>query len=243
MLRIVMLPALGLIAAAVLGQGPAPSGPSHDPVTFRVRVENVSTTMTLKLSNGETAPAPTAPVLWLVHTAKDPLFTIGQKDRGKGLEHLAEDGNPSDLAGALTAAGGVLSAGFVDTPKGAGEPGPILPGNAYEFEITASAGEKLTLAFMFGQSNDLFYAPDGQGIALFDGAGRPRAGEITDLLQLWDAGTEVNQEPGLGPDQAPRQKSDNTGAAESGTVRLVKDAYTYPKTKDVIRVTLKPAAM
>jgi hypothetical protein len=39
------------------------------------------------------------------------------------------------------------------------EAGPILPGNAYEFEITASAGELLTLAFMFGQSNDLFYTP------------------------------------------------------------------------------------
>jgi hypothetical protein len=242
MLRILALPALALLAGALTERGVSPA-PTGDPVTFRVRVENVSATTTLKLSNGETAPAPTAPVLWLVHTTKDPIFRSGQRDEGKGLEHLAEDGNPGAIAAAVAVMRGVRSAGFVNVPKGAAEAGPILPGNAYEFEITASAGELLTIAFMFGQSNDLFYAPDGQGIALFDDQGRPLAGDITDRLQLWDAGTEVNQEPGLGADQAPRQKSDNTGTAENGVVRLVKDAYTYPGTSEVIRVTLKPAAM
>ena len=241
MLRIMTLPVLAFVAMAAAARGPIPPARGGDPVKFRVRIENVSTTMTLKLSNGETAPAPTAPVLWLLHTTDDPIFTNGQKDRGKGLEHLAEDGNPGDLASAIAEMKGVRAAGFVNTPKGATEAGPILPGSAYEFDITAIAGDRLTLAFMFGQSNDLFYAPDGKGIALFDKAGRPLSGEITDRFQLWDAGTEINQEPGLGTDQAPRQKGDNSGASENGTVRIVKDAFTYPKTRDVIRVTVVPA--
>jgi hypothetical protein len=93
------------------------------------------------------------------------------------------------------------------------------------------------LAFMFGQSNDLFYAPKDEGIALFDGS-RPITKDITSQLVLWDAGTEQNQEPGLGPDQAPRQKQPNTGQAEKGVVRLVKDSFTYPATGDVVRVTI-----
>jgi hypothetical protein len=235
---------LALLAGASHATGVTPPAGNGDPQRFTVRVENVSTAMTLKLSNGETAPAPTAPALWLVHTSADPLFAKGRPDRGLGLERLAEDGSPSALASSLQGMVGVTGAGFVNTPMGAMAPGPILPGNRYEFEVTATApGQRLTLAFMFGQSNDLFYAPAGDGIPLFDRDGKPVSGDVTSRFQLWDAGTEVNQEPGLGPDQAPRQKAENTGTAENGSVRLVRDAFTYPATRDVIRVTITPTSM
>lgn len=55
---------------------------------------------------------------------------------------------------------------------------------------------------------------------------------------LWDAGTEVNEEPGVGPNQAPRQPAPNTGPSEHGVVRPVRDGYTYPATAEVIRVTI-----
>jgi hypothetical protein len=55
---------------------------------------------------------------------------------------------------------------------------------------------------------------------------------------LWDAGTEVNQAPGIGADQAPRQKMTNTGADENGVVHVVKDGFSYPETKDVLRITI-----
>jgi hypothetical protein len=96
---------------------------------------------------------------------------------------------------------------------------------------------RLSLITMFGQSNDLFYAPK-QAIDLFDEDGNPLTGDITDRLLLWDAGTEVNQAPGLGDEQGPRQKMPNTGKAENGNVGLVKDGFTYPNTKDVLRVTI-----
>jgi hypothetical protein len=94
---------------------------------------------------------------------------------------------------------------------------------------------------MFGQSNDLFYAPGAKAIALFDSKGQPLASDITSQLQLWDAGTEVNEEPGLGPNQAPRQAAPNTGTAEKGKVMLVKDQFHYPSVRDVLRVSVKPS--
>lgn len=211
-------------------------------VKFTVRIENVSTPQTLKLSDGKTAPAPTAPLLWTITDAGNPLFAAGTPDRGQGLERLAEDGNPGVLADYIVAnLKSVLRSGVVTMPVGDKAAGPITPGKAYEFTVPASPGQHLTLAFMFGQSNDLFYAPGSKGIALFDSKGMPLTMDVTSQLQLWDAGTEINEEPGLGAHQAPRQPGPDMGPAEKGTVRLAKDRFTYPKTSEVVRVTVKPA--
>ncbi|WP_416208525.1 spondin domain-containing protein [Fodinibius sp.] len=51
---------------------------------------------------------------------------------------------------------------------------------------------------MFVQSNDLFFSFDSEGIALFDENGNPVSGDITDRIMLWDAGTETDEEPGVG---------------------------------------------
>jgi hypothetical protein len=211
-------------------------------VTFTIRVENVSTPKTLKLSNGETAPAPTAPLLWTITDEGNPLFTVGQPDRGQGLERLAEDGNPGVLADYIaTNMKSVVHSGVVTVPSGDKEAGPITPGKAYEFTISAAPGQRLTLATMFGQSNDLFYAPGAKAIALFDAKGQPLAADITSQLQLWDAGTEVNEEPGLGANQAPRQSAPNTGKAEKGNVMLVKDRFQYPPVGEIVHVSVRPS--
>ncbi|CAE7895793.1 nuoH [Symbiodinium sp. KB8] len=39
-------------------------------------------------------------------------------------------------------------------------------------------------------SNDWFYSPDAEGIALYTGNGTPVTGDITGQVMLWDAGTE-----------------------------------------------------
>ena len=208
--------------------------------TFHVRIENVSTATTLRSASGATAPAPNSPGLWIVHTGKHVVFTAGKPDRGAGLEAQAEDGNPAPLAESVKKLKGVVSSGVFDTPVGDDKPGPALPGKAYEFHFQASPAERLTLTTMLGQSNDLFYAPDDGGIALFEN-GRPISGDITGRLHLWDAGTEVNEEPGFGPDQAPRQAAPNTGPSERQPVRRiedVKDGFTYPSVDQVLRVTI-----
>ncbi len=211
-------------------------------VQFTVRVENISTPQTLKLSTGMTAPAPTAPLLWTVTDAGNPLFTVGKNDRGHGLEQLAEDGNPGVLADYISANVKSISYhGVVTTPVGDKGAGPITPGKSYEFTFPAAPGQRLTLAMMFGQSNDLFYAPGAEAIALFNAKGAPLSVDVTSRLLLWDAGTEVNEEPGVGANQAPRQPGPNTGPAEGGVVQLVKDRFAYPAIKDVIRVSVRPA--
>ena len=96
---------------------------------------------------------------------------------------------------------------------------------------------------MMGQSNDWFYAPAESGIDLFEN-GRGISGDITSQMVLWDAGTEVDQEPGIDSDQGPRQKAPNTGAAENGVVRNAKDVKygsAYTDVSRVMRVTITPA--
>ncbi|HEX5076207.1 MAG TPA: spondin domain-containing protein [Gemmatimonadaceae bacterium] len=233
------------IALAAVSLAPAAAAAQYGAgreVTFTIRVENVSTPKTLKLSNGTTAPAPTAPLLWTITDEGNPLFTPGQPDRGQGLERLAEDGNPGVLADYIVQnLKSVVHSGVVTVPSGDKGPGPITPGKAYEFTISAAPGQRLTLAMMFGQSNDLFYAPGPEAIALFDAKGKPLTTDVTSSLQLWDAGTEVNEEPGLGPDQAPRQAAPNTGPAEHGKVTLVKDQFQYPSVREVVRVSVRPS--
>ncbi len=201
-------------------------------ISFTVRIENVSD------ADQSASSTPFAPGVWTVHTAADPLFSAGQADRGDGLEALAEDGDPSGLAAAVASQAGINASGVFNTPVGAAEPGPLLPGEAYEFTIVAVPGDLLSFATMFVQSNDLFYAPDGAGITLFNSDGTPVSGDVTGQIQLWDAGTEVNQEPGVGPDQAPRQAGPDTGPDENGVVQIVSDEFTYPDTSATIRVTI-----
>ncbi len=188
------------------------------PAQFTVRIENIGTVL--------------APGAWVAQRGGTPLFTAGRPDRGHGLEALAEDGNPAGLAANLP-----RNSGTFTTPVGAGGPGPLTPGNAYEFTFVARPGDRLSFATMYVQSNDLFLAPGDTGIALFTDD-QPISGDITDQIGLWDAGTEVNEEPGVGANQAPRQAAANTGADEGGTVRLVDDGFTYPAVSDIVSITI-----
>jgi hypothetical protein len=181
---------------------------------------------------------PLAPGVFAAHTGSDVLFVAGSADRKEGLEALAEDGNPAALATAVAARAGVGASGAFAVPVGTTGPGPLFPGNAYSFTFSATPGEKLSFATMFVQSNDWFYAPNGNGIALWTSGGTPISGDITNLIRLWDSGTEVNQVPGVGLDQAPRQSGANTGAVDpNNTVREVNDAR-IPAVDRVIRVTI-----
>jgi hypothetical protein len=229
--------ALTLSAVAVTLAGAAQAQTTR----FTITVDNISKGEVLKLSNGKTAPFVSAPVLWLVHTGSvNPIFTGGKPDAGKGLETLAETGNPEPLTKSLPGTGGIVTLGAAAVPVGGSAAGPITPGQGYSFEIEAAPGQSLSVAWMFGQSNDLFYSND-RPIALFDAAGKPVRGDMTAQLSLWDAGTEVNEEPGLGPNQGPRQTSPDAGVAEHQSVAHVRDQFTYPKTSGVLKMTITPA--
>lgn len=203
--------------------------------TFKVRIENIGPADGLVAQNGSKYPFAVSPGLFTVSAQDVEFFDAGKKASG-AIEALAEDGNPEGLYKKFLTRIGSLSLGVFNVPVGAMDKGPIVPGGAYEFTFSASEGSKLNLIAMYGQSNDLFYAPV-EAIDLF-ADGVAINGDITSKFMLWDAGTEVNQAPGIGDEQAPRQKMANTGAAEKGVVRIVKDGFTYPATADVLRITI-----
>ncbi len=237
-------------------------GMTSGPTTVTVRVENVAPT---DLYGSDT---PTGGGVWVtpgayaVHTGENPLFTEGE-EASVGLEGLAEAGPPTGfpdepglvdelrgMAGTMgvTTAGAYTPANTVADPNDPmGEvPGapPIAPGGAFEFDVEAEPGQRLSFASMFVPSNDLFLSPGATGITLWPEDGEPVEGDVTDSVRLWDAGTEPNaQPPGQGPDQAPAQDSPDQGADEGGVVRpldSLTDGYDYPAVSDVIRVTLTP---
>jgi hypothetical protein len=225
-----------LMLAFVIGsQGDVFAAGKKKEAKFKVRIENVSSSDGLTASDGTKYPFALSPGLFVVSKDNNNFFKVGKK-ASSGIENQAEDGNPSVLAKSLLTKVGSTGIGIFNTPLGGNEPSPIFPGGAFEFEFSATEGMKLNLIAMFGQSNDLFYAPE-RGIDLF-AKGEPLTGDITDKLVLWDAGTEVNQAPGIGADQGPRQKGPNTGADENGVVSIVKDGFTYPTTKSVLKVTI-----
>jgi len=180
-----------------------------------------------------------APGAWAVHQGANPLFSPGTPAGDRGLEALAEDGDPAPLATWVSGRSGVRASGVLQMLDNAAAAGPLIPGGAYELRFAAEPGDRLSFAFMFVQSNDLFYAPGADGIPLFQGD-IPISGDITDRVLLWDAGTEINQLPGIGADQAPRQSADNTGVREMGAVWPVNDGFAYPEIGQVLKVTLRP---
>lgn len=178
---------------------------------------------------------PISPGVYVLHSSSGPLFEPGTADRGQGLAAIAEDGNPELLLASLSADAS-LRVGAFDTPVG-GTKGPARSGQAYEVTFEAHRGDRVSFATMWAASNDAFYAPGADGLALFDASGHPRSGDVTSEVTLWDVGSEANEEPGLGMYQPQAQPAPNSGPADpDDRVRPIDDGYRYAP---VLRVTLR----
>ena len=224
--------------------------------TFTVRIENVAPTDFYGSETSTGGAIWITPGAYAVHTDENPVFTAGES-ASIGLEALAEAGPPTGFEGEtglvseLEAADTVAHAGAYTPENTVADPNdpmgevpgapPIAPEGAFEFEVEAEPGQHLSFASMFVPSNDLFFSPE-TAIPLFED-GTPVEGDVTENVELWDAGTEPNQEPGVGTDQAPAQDSPDQGDDEDGVVSLlsdVDDGYDYPEAAEAIRVTVTP---
>lgn len=231
---ILSLAALVFLAAPSLAQ----TSKSKE-VKFTVRIENISSADGQTASNGTKWPFALSPGLWVTHEREVRLFREGNP-AVNGLEPQAEHGDPSDLVKMLEGRGHEgMQHGVFNTPVGASSPGPIRPGGAYEFSFNAKPGMRLSVITMFGQSNDWFYAPKRQGIDLFTG-GKPLSGDITNEFMLFDAGTEKDEEPGIGPNQGPRQKDPNAGEPENGKVHPAKSSAFFTRNGELFKITITP---
>ncbi|MFN8575634.1 MAG: spondin domain-containing protein [Candidatus Sericytochromatia bacterium] len=200
----------------------------NETIDFKLKIENVSKSDTLKLSNGKTESIILSSGTWVIYSKSNPLFINGQKNNSSDMEKLAEDG-----------IGFTVNPKLVDEVSMSGLTQEIKPNSFIEIPFKAKVGDKLSFATMLSQSNDLFYSTEG--IDLFDKDKEPIKGDLTSQVFLWDLGTEVNQELGLGDEQGARQKSPNFGKTESDNVKKIedkKDGFNYPKVVDIIKVTL-----
>jgi hypothetical protein len=182
---------------------------------------------------------PVSPGVFVIHTTPGALFTAGEPDRGLGLENIAERGDISALAASFENAlpDGASAYGTYDTPVGATEAGPIHAGGAFDFEVTALPGDHLSFAMMYGASNDWVFATIEDGIALFEGDA-PRTGDVTSDVRIWDVGTELSEEPGIGAHVgAPEGATDD----DSSVREVLTDEYATPVDQH-IRVTLSVAS-
>lgn len=200
------------------------------------------TTLGDYIENNQGVTYPISPGVWVVHSQGTyPIFTADMEDYGDGLEAIAEDGNASILEANLSSLEGEKKGAIFNTPKGGNNAGPLLPGSSYEFSFTADVNDNLSFVSMLAATNDIFLGTPGLGIPLFDSNGDPISEEITSQLSFWDAGTEVNERPSIGPFTVTNQLAVDTGTEETEAVRLlskVNDGYTYPTVSQVVKVTI-----
>jgi hypothetical protein len=228
--------ALHIAAAPLFDDGAADRGEGLEYIAEAGR------TGTLATAIGELtgAATPISPGLFVVTSAGEPLYSIGLADRGSGLERIAEDGNPMVLAEAM-ASEELGDRGVFDTPAGLDSPGPARPGSAFEITVTAAPGDRLAFATMFGWSNDWFFGTPASGIELFDADGLAIAGDVTDQVMIYDAGTELDQELAIGADTGPQQAGPDTGRVDPVDQVRALGANDYPRPASAhMRVTVEP---
>lgn len=190
-------------------------------VIFTITIKNVSNSETLA-KRKEVIISPGAIVLHKQNTK--PIFTSGEK-ASAGLEKLAEEGNPDDLVKELEQNKNVTTVKVFAIPSG------IKPGERQSIKTTARPGDSLSLAAMFMQSNDLFFATVDTGISLFDN-NTARTTSTVDI-KLWEAHTEVNQTLGNGNNQPPNIG----GKDEDGVITIFADTNNEIKNK-IIEVSI-----
>lgn len=229
--------ALHTAAEPMFKPGTADRGQGLELVAESGRGQNLATV--LGVLSGAATPA--SPLVWAVHRGTTPLYGLGEADRGLGLERVAENGDTGPLSTAMmTPRTGLVASGVLSTPVGAAMPGAARPGAAFEGEITALPGDRLSFVTMFGMSNDWFFAPDPDGIELFNADGSPMSGDVTHMIGIYDAGTELDEELAIGASTGPQQPMPDFGAPDPiRQVRAVGSRYPAPASTH-LRVTLTP---
>lgn len=161
-------------------------------------------------------------------TDEAPLVAEEQPEQEEPMEEMPLPSTTFDIT--ITNTVNYLNSIVFNTHSAATEPGPIPHiGCFYSVDFKAVPGTKLSFATMSVVTNDWFFSPSGEGIALFQD-GSPVTGDVTDKVYLWDDGVE---------EEDPATRTSEPGGAEAGdpdddnTVRIVEMDVT-----DFIKVVL-----
>lgn len=179
---------------------------------------------------------PLSPILAVVYNGIDnPIFKVGEKDRGKGLTALAQQGNATALADYLKTVPGVKAVYVLPAPNTT----VLLPsvgntkGGMVSQELNVTHGDRLAIATMYGFSNDWFFTTADNGVDA------TQKGDISGSIKLFDDGTAINQFPGAGVTQFNLA---GTPLKEDQSIALVPNPNaftTLPVIRNIIRVSLK----
>ena len=173
---------------------------------------------------------PLSPVLVVVYNGVDnPIFKVGENDRGEGLKKLAQQGDANDLAATLKAKPGVKAV-YVLAAANSTVLLPVIKGQAgssVSQELSVSKGDKVAIATMYGFSNDWFFASAGSDAT--------QKGDISSSVTLYDNGTAVDQFPGAGITQFNLA---GTPLAESKPIAAVPNPNPFTTLPAIIKVTL-----
>lgn len=170
--------------------------PESDELTFSITSGNTGTAFALDEASGELSISDMSAIDF--ETATSFNLSVAVTDgtntvNGIVVVNIGDDTGDNEQQFRITLYNTVdlLSATVFNTPDGASAAGPAPNvGDSYSVSFKATPGTYLSFATMEAMSNDWFYSPDGEGIALYTGNGSPVTGDITGQIMLWDAGTE-----------------------------------------------------
>ncbi|HEY4154255.1 MAG TPA: spondin domain-containing protein [Puia sp.] len=173
---------------------------------------------------------PLSPVLVVVyHGVGNPIYQVGEKDRGEGLKDLAQKGNADILAATLKGKPGIRSVYVLKVPGTT----VLLPkingasGGKVSQDLEIAGGDKIAIATMYGFSNDWFFATTADDMGSFG------KGSWSPSIGLFDDGTAINQFPGAGVTQFNLA---GTPLEESKPIEAVPNPNNFTTLPDIDRI-------
>jgi hypothetical protein len=158
---------------------------------------------------------PLSPILVVVYNGVDnPIYKVGENDRGQGLKPLAQQGNADTLAAYLKGKPGIKAVYVLPAPATK----VLLPvigaqaGGIVSQDITVSSGDRLAIT---------------------------TKGDISSTIKLFDDGTAINQFPGAGITQFNLAGTPLKTSQPIAVVPNPNPFTTLPDISKIIRVTIK----
>ncbi|HWB91308.1 MAG TPA: spondin domain-containing protein [Puia sp.] len=179
---------------------------------------------------------PLSPVLVVVYNGIDnPIYKVGEADRGQGLKYIAQRGVADTLANYLKGLKGVKNVYILPDPANK----VLLPvingqaGGKVSQQVSVVKGDRLAIVTMYGFSNDWFFATPDEGIDATE------TGDISAAIQLYDDGTAVSQFPGAGVTQFNLAGTPLTESQPISVVPNPNAFNTLPPITDIIKINLQ----
>lgn len=179
---------------------------------------------------------PLSPVLVVVYNGiDDPIYKVGELDRGRGLKYLAQRGVADTLANYLKGLQGVKEVYILPAPTSK----VLLPvingqeGSKVSQDIAVVKGDKLAIATMYGFSNDWFFATPAGGLDA------TQKGDLSGSVQLYNDGTAIDQFPGAGVTQFNLAGTPLTESKPIAVVPNPNAFTTLPSIPAIIKINLQ----